>query len=461
MSFNAIALCPDSQIDFQPALLIPSATRNRCQATRGLSRTPLDDHHPIDSIKDIDLFERTCGHNLQQALKSHQDTPCSSGRSSPTIKETQSPMSVSQGGWTTGNTTERSSLDSSYSLADFDKQAANTVSQHFEEFEAALYEGQSPSYITPRPGSSVHGIPPSLHGGASFIDGAGGSTSPQSDLARECREWSAQFPHLRVLGKQACPIRDPGFYHVPSSDHSGSRPTSSSLLLEVSDHDLSMSSDSQGLSLTGHAVSPARAPKEAVIASERESSSSAYSFLVEEVIAEDGLYEDIIAVDYKNIYEDNLEHKQQITPRRRRVGFPPITPNACVKDSVTSGAFDHIWQEIMSWMRQLLKRYTSEITDSKHDDVTSYSPHLPTQSTPISRDLSFIRQHGGVSLLLKFYSDRDAGDSPGLGGPARPGSSLQPGSQPRPMSHLRASGGHARAAARGGRLAPLAKNLNT
>ncbi|RUS81766.1 hypothetical protein EGW08_010458, partial [Elysia chlorotica] len=125
---------------------------------RGLSRTPLDDPHPIDSIKDIDLFERTCGHNLQKALKSQQETPCSSGRSSPTIKETQSPLSVSQGGWTTGNTTERSSLDSSYSLADFDKQAANTVSQHFEEFEAALYEGQSPSHhATPRPGtSSVH-----------------------------------------------------------------------------------------------------------------------------------------------------------------------------------------------------------------------------------------------------------------------------------------------------------------
>ncbi|RUS81765.1 hypothetical protein EGW08_010457, partial [Elysia chlorotica] len=299
--------------------------------------------------------------------------------------------------------------------------------------------------------------------GASFVDG--GSVSPQSDLARECREWSSQFPHLRVLGKQACPIRDPGFYHVPSTDpsSSGSRSASSSLLLEVTDQDISMSSDSQGLSLTGHAVSAAQAPKEALIASERDtpSSSSAYSFLVEEVIAEDGLYEDIIAVDYKNIYEDNLEHKQQITPRRRKVGFPPITPNACVKDSVTSGAFDHIWQEIMSWMRPLLKKYTSEITDSKHDDVIPYSPHHPTQSTPIPRDLSFIRQHGGPLAIHRSHThvgsstDRsidgilhissiplqnrnqllEASESSGLVGQVRPGSSLQSGTQPRPMSH--------------------------
>ena len=48
---------------------------------------------------------------------SYNTTPTSSGRSSPSNLETQSTLSISQGGWTTGNTTERSSLDSScYSL---------------------------------------------------------------------------------------------------------------------------------------------------------------------------------------------------------------------------------------------------------------------------------------------------------------------------------------------------------
>ena len=47
-------------------------------------------------------------------------------------------------------------------------------------------------------------------------------------------------------------------------------------------------------------------------------------------------------------YEDHSEGKKQLTPRRRRVAYPPITPNACFKDSVASAAFDCMWQEV-SW----------------------------------------------------------------------------------------------------------------
>lgn len=45
-------------------------------------------------------------------------------------------------------------------------------------------------------------------------------------------------------------------------------------------------------------------------------------------------------------YEDHHENKKQLTPRRRRVAYPPITPNACFKDSVASAAFDCMWQEV-------------------------------------------------------------------------------------------------------------------
>ncbi|XP_035829383.1 protein FAM149B1-like [Aplysia californica] len=90
-------------------------------------------------------------------------------------------------------------------------------------------------------------------------------------------------------------------------------------------------------------------------------------------------------------YEDNMEYKKQITPRRRRVGYPPITPNACVKDSVTSAAFDHMWQEIMSWMRDLLQRYTTEIADNKNG-VISLSLINRYQATPMSREPSTLSQ---------------------------------------------------------------------
>ena len=44
-------------------------------------------------------------------------------------------------------------------------------------------------------------------------------------------------------------------------------------------------------------------------------------------------------------YEDS-HHKKQLTPRRRRPHYPPITPNACLKDGAASSAFDCMWQEV-------------------------------------------------------------------------------------------------------------------
>ncbi|KAK7507201.1 hypothetical protein BaRGS_00001136 [Batillaria attramentaria] len=298
----------------------------------------------------------------------YNTTPTSSGRSSPTNVDTQS--TVSQGGWTTGNTTERSSLDSScYSLDEFDRQAASTVNQHFEEFESLLYEGARDT------GSSIH---------------------------RECQEWSEHFPHLRVLGKQVVAPKDTGFHFVSPTSSSTTaitpRPsTSGTLDLNLPDHDLSFSSDSQGLTLSGRKVKASKAPAELTgLTLNREPTSSTtiseYDFLHEEVFAQDGVYEDIIAVDYKNIYEDNMEHKKQITPRRRRVGYPPITPNACVKDSVSSGAFDSMWHEIMSWMRSLLKRYAAEVVDSKKTDEVDYAYGHARAPSPPFRAPSFVSQ---------------------------------------------------------------------
>ncbi|CAG5133293.1 unnamed protein product, partial [Candidula unifasciata] len=148
---------------------------------------------------------------------------------------------------------------------DFDKLATNAVSQHFEEINSILFEGQKENL------------------------------TQHADVARECQEWSSQFPHLRVLGKQACTPKDTGFYHVSSPQ--GSRPTSSSMALVASDTG-SSSSDSQGLCITGKHVSPVQAPIASLSGSDWDS--SPYSFLVEEVIEEDGVYEDVIAVDYKN-----------------------------------------------------------------------------------------------------------------------------------------------------------------
>ncbi|XP_070185607.1 protein FAM149B1-like isoform X4 [Littorina saxatilis] len=321
---------------------------------RAVVKTPQQGHVPLPEPADKDLPQDYIA-SVHNAIASYNTTPTSSGRSSPTNADTHSTLSVSQGGWTTGNTTERSSLDSScYSLDEFDKQAASTVNQHFEEFESMLFEG-------PR--------------------------ETKSNAYRECQEWVTQFPHLRALGKQVLAPKDTGYHFTPTSTSISTtpRPSTSGTLEE---NDLSLATDTQGLTLSGRKVKATRAPPESTKLSSRDRHhdnshiSSEYDFLHEEVFAQDGVYEDIIAVDYKNIYEDNMEHKKQITPRRRRVGYPPITPNACVKDSVLSAAFDTMWFEIMSWMRLLMKKYAAEVEAKKELGALDHSLiHAPPRTS--------------------------------------------------------------------------------
>ncbi|XP_059139145.1 protein FAM149B1-like isoform X2 [Physella acuta] len=390
----------------------------RLPTRRGLARTPLDDApHPLEHLHDTDFINRSYDQNLHTALISNYDLTCSSGVSTPTVIETQSPLSY--GGWTTGYTTERSSLDSSYFLDDFDKHAASTVSEHFDKFESMLFEGPKES----------------------------GGRQAEVD---ECKQWSDQFPHLRVLGKQAYTPKDLGYCHFPSHQDPSGQPTDTP--------DSSLSSDSQGLMLTGRSV---------VAKNVQERDSSDYGHLLEEVLAEDGNYEDVIAVDYSNVYEDSQEYKKQITPRKRRVGYPPITPNACVKDSVTSSAFDQLWQDVMTWLQPLLIKYSEEVSDSK-PEVLTFSPvdHNPPapdrQSSFIShrqnsfhrsntqlgssteRSIDGILQISSIPLMHRFPGDTV---EPHLTAP------LVSSPPTRPMSHVRQSTNLKK-----GRLLPLPKS---
>ncbi|XP_041362202.1 primary cilium assembly protein FAM149B1-like isoform X2 [Gigantopelta aegis] len=312
---------------------------------RGLSRTPLGDHPPPE-LHDGNIVAPFFLQSIREPLSSSSTTPTSSGRSSPSTED-NSLLSTSQG--SQGYTTERSSIDSSYTWAEFYRQAARTVTQHLDVIEGVLFEGNNES--TP-------------------------------DVHQECQEWSSQFPHLRILGRQILAPQETGWTSIPMEGIGSD-------LQDVTDNDTSISADSQGLSLTGRHVSACKAPVEAA-ALISDQGHSEYAFLVEDIYVEDGVYEEIIAIDYKDIHED-LDNKKQITPRRRRIGYPPITPNACLKDSVTSAVFDFMWQEIISWMRTVIKEF-SILLESKLHGATplGYPLHDPT---PSSREPSYALQH--------------------------------------------------------------------
>nr|XP_022314171.1 protein FAM149B1-like isoform X4 [Crassostrea virginica] len=297
---------------------------------RGIPQGSL--HDPYPSVEPQPPIPTEFLDTVTEALTSYHGTPSSSGRSTPTITEAQIVHPVQGVEWGTGNTTERSSTGSTstgYSWDEFDKQAAKTVQHLFEEIDSVLFEQSG-------------GAPPYIH--------------------KECQEWGAQFPHLRILGNQLLSPKDQGFQLI---EREGSRPMTGSLgLVDVTENEIAATQDIQGLSLSGKSVRAKKPPVEA--RSNRQGSDAPvteFTHLEEEIFEQEGEYEEVIAIEYRDVYEESSNDKKQLTPRRRRIGYPPITPNASIKDSVISSAFDSIWQEIVSWMQPLTRRYTVLVLD--------------------------------------------------------------------------------------------------
>jgi len=55
----------------------------------------------------------------------------------------------------------------------------------------------------------------------------------------------------------------------------------------------------------------------------------------------------LVHFDCFHFREDDENSKRYHVPRRRRLGFPPITPNACVRDAVLHQVFDNVWSGVV------------------------------------------------------------------------------------------------------------------
>ncbi|XP_074648278.1 protein FAM149A-like isoform X2 [Tubulanus polymorphus] len=309
---------------------------------RGISRTGQVDalSHPLPERADEDVIPDYLA-SIEEALAasvSHDTTPTVSGRSSPTAEthSFRSAVQINNGGWATGNTTERSSIDSSCSWDDeFDRQATVNVRHVFNEIDSMLFESnKEPEHL--------------------------------SNLAKECKEWSSQFVHLRILGKQVVPPQDDGFQLIPMDDSTGN------MLVEIFDNDL-VSHEPQILCINGQHVDAKLPPPGANV-----------SYLEEEIFAQDGLYEDVIAVDY---IDEGGGGRGRRGGRYLRKGYPPLTPNACLRDSVSNTTFDFAWSEIVSWMRVMIRMVTSDVIkkSAKGSGDLPEIPDLPIAISPSSR----------------------------------------------------------------------------
>jgi len=322
---------------------------------RGFSRESLTNHPKPNILDNLVMRDKTRSPLFYSSMFLHNDiesdyeddstlTGGSQNTDSPNCNFVEDDTLTGCGGsnfwsaansYTTGNTTERSSLFS-WGDNDFDHQTSLAVNQMFLDIDHMLFEGV---------------------------------LSGSSSLQQECREWMKSFPHLRILGKQILKSKEEGFQFIPVNND----------LVRTNSTSSSNSCSTDIISVKGKSISPQILPgfiSNSLRLKTNESSSSTrsvplpgddLSHLNEEVLEQDGQLEELIAYNTTEI-ED--EDKRYHVPRRRRLGFPPVTPNACVRDAVLHQLFDEVWLRLVTELASktekgecLLKLLVQKITN--------------------------------------------------------------------------------------------------